>query len=74
MLLRWLRSYQTTGDIFLVSYIVHNEFFMDMFSKSYQEFSQSFIVPINHIQGLKTYGRNWGPEEVDMQTAAHYIV
>lgn len=74
MLLRRLRSYNTTWDIFLVSNIVHNEFFMDMFSKSYQEFSQAFIVPINHIQWLKTYGRNRWPEEVDMQTAAHYIV
>lgn len=74
MLLRWLRSYNTTGDVFLVSNVVHNEFFMDMFSKAYQETSQSFIVPINHIQGLKTYGRNRWPEEIDIQTATHYIV
>jgi hypothetical protein len=50
MLLRRLRSYNTSGDVFLVSDIVHNEFFMDMFSHSYQEYSQSFIVPMNHIQ------------------------
>lgn len=74
MLLRWLRSYQTTWDIFLVSDIIHNEFFMDMFSRSYQDFSQAFIVPINNVKWLKTYGRNRWPEEIDMQTAAHYIV
>jgi hypothetical protein len=74
MLMRWLRSCDTKWDIFLVSSIVQNEFFMDMFSQSYQEFSQSFIVPITQIAWLKTYGRNWSPEEIDMQTAVHYVV
>jgi hypothetical protein len=74
MLLRWLRSYNTVGDIFLVSNLVHNEFFMDTFSAGYQEHSQAFIIPLNHIQWLKTYGRTWWAEDIDIQTAAHYYV
>jgi hypothetical protein len=74
MLLRWLRSYNTVGDIFLVSNLVHNEFFMDTFSAGYQQHSQAFIVPLNHIQWLKTYGRTWWAEDIDIQTAAHYYV
>jgi hypothetical protein len=74
MLLRWLRSYNTVGDIFLVSNLVHNEFFMDTFSTGYQEHSQAFIIPLNHIQWLKTYGRTWWAEDIDIQTAAHYYV
>lgn len=74
MIMRWLRSYDTTWDVFLVSHIVQNEFFMEKFSQSYQQHSQSFIVPINHVAWLKDYGRQRGTEEVDIQTAAHYIV
>jgi hypothetical protein len=74
MLLRWLRSYNTVGDIFLVSNLVHNEFFMDTFSVGYQAHSQAFIIPLNHIQWLKTYGRTWWAEDIDIQTAAHYYV
>lgn len=74
MLIRWLRSTQTTGNVFLVSDLVQNEYFMDMFSTTYQTYSQSFIVPLNHIKWLKTYGRKRWPEDIDLQTAAHYIV
>jgi len=74
MLIRRLRSYNTKGDVFLVSEIVHNEYFMSMFNSSYQQTCQSFVVPVTQMHWLKTYGRSWSPEEIDLQTAANYYV
>lgn len=74
MLMRWLRSYRIEGNVFLVSDIVHNEYFMETFASMYQQYTQWFVVPISHVQWLKTYGRNWQEEDLDIQTAAHYFI
>ena len=74
MLMRWLRSYNVQGDIFLVSDIVHNEQFMTTFANSYQQHTQWFVVPLAHVQWLKTYGRSRWQEDIDLQTAAHYFI
>lgn len=74
MLLRRLRTYATKGDIFLVSSLINNEYFMKEFNKQYQHYSLSFVVPLMHMKWLKTYGRNWLSDDIDVQTAAHYFI
>jgi hypothetical protein len=74
MLIRRLASQNTQGDIFLVSELIQNTYFMEAFTEAYRSIATGYIVPVGHVKGVKTFGKNWSSEELDMQTAATYFV
>lgn len=74
MLMRRLRNYNMKGDVFLVSSLTNNEYFMKEFNSKYQQYSFSFVVPLMHMKWLKTFGRTRAPDDIDIQTAAHYFI
>lgn len=72
MLIRRLQSCQTSGDVFLVSELVSHEYFMEAFTATYSTMTTGYIVPVAHMTGLKTFGKQWSAETLDIQTAATY--
>lgn len=74
MLVRRLRSTNTKWDLFFVSSLAENQYFMKQFTKKYQQYSLSFVVPMMHVKWLKTYGRKRSADDLDIQTAAHYFI
>jgi hypothetical protein len=73
MLIRRLHSQNTQGDVFLVSELMQNTFFMNSFTSAYATITTGFVVPVWHMTWLKTHGKKWRTDEIDIQTAATYF-
>ena len=52
-------------DIFLISSIVKNWHFMEVFNRKYREYSDNYIVPFHHSDKLDTFDKNREPEDMD---------
>lgn len=53
------------NDIFLISPIVKNAHFMEVFNKKYREYNDNYIVPFHYSDKLDTFGKTWEPEDMD---------
>lgn len=52
-------------DIFLISPIIKNGHFMEIFNREYRKISDNYIVPFHYSQKLDTFGRQREPEDMD---------
>lgn len=52
-------------DIFVISPIVKNWHFMEIFNKKYREYTNNYIVPFHYSDKLKTFGREREPDGMD---------
>ncbi len=52
-------------DVFLISPIIKNGHFMDVFNREYRKISDNYIVPFHYSEKLDTFGRQREPEDMD---------
>lgn len=66
-LCKWLADLQLTNkDIFIISPIVKNSYFMEVFNKEYSKYHNKYIVPFHHSQYLEKFARERDPEDIDV--------
>ena len=53
------------SDIFVVSPIVKNGHFMEVFNRKYREYTNSYIVPFHHSDKLNNFNREREPDGMD---------
>lgn len=53
------------SDMFLVSPIVKNWYFMEVFNKKYREYSENYIIPFHYSDKLDTFDKVREPEDMD---------
>lgn len=51
--------------VFLISPIVKNQHFLEIFNQEYNNLTQGFIVPFHHSESLDTFNKKWDPEDMD---------
>ncbi len=56
----------TNKDVFIVSSIIKNSYFMEVFNKEYSKYHNKYIVPFHHSQYLEKFAREWDPENIDV--------
>lgn len=62
----WLETEWYIGsDMFLISPIVKNGHFMEVFNKKYREYADNYIIPFHYSDKLDTFGKVWEPEDMD---------
>ena len=52
-------------NIFVVSPIMKNGHFMEIFNKIYAKENNKYIVPFHYSEDLDLYGKSWEPEDID---------
>ena len=66
MLCSWIEEVQLGGnDIFVISSIMKNAHFMEIFNKEYSKMNQRFLVPLHFSDDLELFGKQWEPEDID---------
>lgn len=53
------------NDIFVISTIVKNGHFMEVFNRKYREYTNNYIVPFHYSDKLDTFNRDWEPDDMD---------
>lgn len=53
------------NDIFVISPIVKNGHFMEVFNRKYREYTNNYIVPFHYSDKLDTLNREWEPDDMD---------
>jgi len=62
----WLDSeWYLWNDIFLISPIVKNWNFMEVFNKKYREYCDNYIIPFHSSDKLDLFWKEWEPEDMD---------
>lgn len=64
---KWLQSMDLTQqDLFLVSPIIKNPYFLDLFNKEYSKSYGRYIVPFHSSSKLQTFERERDPGDIDL--------
>ena len=53
------------NDIFVISPIVKNWHFMEVFNRKYREYTNSYIVPFHYSDNLETFNKEREPDDMD---------
>ena len=53
------------NDMFLISPIVKNGHFMEVFNRKYREYGDNYIIPFHYSDKLDTFWKTWEPEDMD---------
>ena len=53
-------------DVVLISPIMKNGFFMDIFNAVYGKEGKGFILPFHYGTGIKTFGNKREPQDLDI--------
>ena len=53
------------NDIFVISPIVKNGHFMEVFNRKYREYTNNYIVPFHYSDKLDNFNREWEPDDMD---------
>jgi len=61
-------------NIFVVSSIMKNWHFMEIFNKIYSQENNKYIVPFHYSEELDQFGRVWEPEDIDALIYANRIL
>lgn len=61
-------------NIFVVSSIMKNWHFMEIFNKRYSQNNNKYIVPFHYSEELDQFGRTWEPEDIDALIYANRIL
>ena len=61
-------------NIFVVSSIMKNWHFMEIFNKIYSQENNKYIVPFHYSEELDQFGRNWEPEDINALIYANRIL
>lgn len=61
-------------NIFVVSSIMKNGHFMEIFNKQYSKENNKYIVPFHYSEELDQFGRSWEPEDIDALIYANRIL
>ena len=61
-------------NIFVVSSIMKNWHFMEIFNKLYSQNNNKYIVPFHYSEELDQFGRVWEPEDIDALIYANRIL
>ncbi len=61
-------------NIFVVSSIMKNWHFMEIFNKLYSQSNNKYIVPFHYSEDLDQFGRNWEPEDIDALIYANRVL
>lgn len=56
----------TNKDIFIISPIIKNGYFMEIFNKKYSSLQGKYIVPFHSSSHLVDFGRQWDPSDMDV--------
>ena len=59
-------------DIFLISPIIKNWHFMEVFNREYRKISDNYIVPFHYSEKLDTFGKEREPEDMDVLIYLNY--
>lgn len=60
------------NDIFVISSIIKNWHFMEVFNRKYREYTNNYIVPFHYSDKLDTYHRDREPEGMDTLIYLNY--
>ncbi len=52
-------------DIILVSSVIKNEHFLEVFNEEYKKYTNNYIVPFHSSDKINTYGQSREPEDMD---------
>ncbi len=53
------------NDIFVISPIVKNWHFMEVFNRKYREYTNNYIVPFHYSDSLETFNKEREPDDMD---------
>lgn len=66
LLCKWLEEkWHKSNDIFVISHIVNNTHFMEIFNKQYKKLTNNYIIPFHSSDKLETFQRKWEPDGMD---------
>lgn len=66
MLCKWIQEEQIWGNnIFVISPIMKNAHFMEIFNKEYSKFNNNYIVPFHYSDHLERFWKQREPEDID---------
>lgn len=66
LLCKWLEEkWHKSNDIFVISHIVNNTHFMEIFNKQYKKLTNNYIIPFHSSDKLKTFQRKREPDGMD---------
>lgn len=75
MLCKWINEKKIwLHNIFVVSPIMKNWHFMEVFNKIYTKDNNKYIVPFHYSEDLDQFGRSWEPEDIDALIYANRVL
>lgn len=75
MLCKWINEKNIwLHNIFVVSSIMKNGHFMEIFNKVYAKENNKYIVPFHYSDSLDQFGRTWEPEDIDALIYANNVL
>ena len=75
MLCKWINEKEFWNhNIFVVSSIMKNGHFMEIFNKLYSKDNNKYIVPFHYSEELDQFGKTWEPEDIDALIYANRVL
>lgn len=66
MLCKWMYEKNLIGtDVFVISPIIKNGHFIEVFNQEYIKYTNNYIVPFHHSDSLEKFETEWEPEDMD---------
>lgn len=67
LLSKWLFDTMGIGqDVFLISKIINNQYFIELFKTHYNKYVNGYVVPFHYAHGLNFFAKEWDPEDMDV--------